>query len=341
MRSSRLIWLALAAAAIAAAVWYRKGAMNLEAPRAMGSVAVVTGGSSPYWQAVANGARAAGEDLGVAVKIFTPEQDESVAEQTAMLSKLDMNGVSGVAVSPLDAEGQTPLIDKIATQAVVVTFDSDAPESKRDTYIGTNNHSAGLRAARLVQEAIPDGGKVLVVLANLTKDNMIQRREGFEQTVAKAQSPGENSAAEYDVIDFLVDEGNEAKCRELVVAALEAHPDLACLVGMNSYHGPLLVKLLEGNDRLGKIKLVTFDDDPKTLQGVEAGHIHATVVQDPYLYGYNAVEWLAKVCRGHEGLRPLDRSRSTFSVNTQSVRQENLADFRRQVSERSESAPAG
>jgi ribose transport system substrate-binding protein len=180
-----------------------------------------------------------------------------------------------------------------------------------------------------------------VVLANLTKDNMIERRNGFEQTIKKSQSPGESSDPNYEVIDFLVDEGNEEKCRELVGAALDAHPDLACLVGMNSYHGPLLVKLLEEKDRLGKLKLVTFDDDPKTLAGVEAGHIYATVVQDPYLYGYKAVEWLATVCRGHEGLRPLDRSRSTYSVNTQSVRRQNLEDLRRQINERLEASPAG
>lgn len=340
MRNGRLGWFIAAVVAIAAAFWYRQTVMQPPAPRPMGSVVVVTGGPGPYWQTIANGARAAAKECDVEVRIENPQNDENVNQQTEILAKLDLTNVAGVAVSPLDAEGQTSLINKIADQAVVVTLDSDAPESMRDTYIGTHNYAAGKRAAELVKEAVPEGGKLVVVLANLTKNNMLERREGFETAIEKAASQDAATDVKYQVVDYLVDEGNEEKCRELLTGALEAHPDLACVVGMNGYHGPLLLELFKSQDRLGQIKLITFDDEPETLAGVEAGEIYATVAQDPFLYGYKAVERLAMVCRGSDGLRPLQKVKSTYSVNTQTIRQDNVADFRQQVKERVEAAAA-
>ena len=62
---------------------------------------------------------------------------------------------------------------------------------------------------------------------------------------------------------------------------------------MNAQHGPILLRVLRDLDKLGKIKLVTFDDDEQTLGGLESGDIYATIAQDPYKYGYEAVDMLA------------------------------------------------
>ncbi|RIK73355.1 MAG: hypothetical protein DCC67_18005 [Planctomycetota bacterium] len=340
MRSAKLGWLLVAIVAIAAAVWYRYSVMQEPQPRPMGSVVVVTGGPGPYWETIARGAQAAAKDLHVDVKVLNPQDDENVQQQTEILSKLDLNNVAGVAVSPLDAENQSPLIDKIAENAVVVTFDSDAPQSQRDVYIGTSNYAAGIHSAKLVREALPDGGKIIVLLANLTKNNMLERREGFETEIRKGASPGAPADERYQIVDFLIDEGDADRCRQAVTAALEANADVACIVGMNGYHGPLVRSLLKDSNRLGQIKLVMFDDEPETLAGVEAGDIYATVAQDPYLYGYRAVEWLSMVCRGREGLRPLNKSKSTFNVNVQIVRKDDVANYRDQVQQRSTQPPA-
>jgi ribose transport system substrate-binding protein len=124
-----------------------------------------------------------------------------------------------------------------------------------------------------------------------------------------------------------------------VTQAFEAHPDLAGIVGMNGYHGPLLLKLFTEQDRLGKITLVTFDDEPETLAGVEAGNIYATVAQDPYLYGYKSVERLATVARHLDLMRPLVKAKSTFSINTQALRKDDVAEYRKQVNQRLKGSP--
>ena len=90
------------------------------------------------------------------------------------------------------------------------------------------------------------------------------------------------------------------KCGDNIRETIAKHPDLACIVGMNARHGPTLLKVLGELNKLGQIKLITFDDAEETLGGIEAGHIFATMAQDPYKYGYESVISLAALCRGDD-----------------------------------------
>ena len=312
--SSQQKWLlALAAVAIVAAGWFRLQTTSTPPPRRV-NVAIVTGGSGPYWQLVASGARAAAEKDNVNLSVKLPEADENVVQQTKLLEELRDHEFEGVAVSPLDAEGQTPLIDELAKKAHVVTFDSDAPKSKRSSYMGTVNTTAGRLAAELVQGAVPQGGQVVVVLANLTKNNMVERKEGFEARLAKMKTEG---TGDYEVVDWIIDEGDSARCQELVAAALDKYADLACVIGMNAQHGAILLDVLKAKDKLGKVAIVAFDEQEETLKGIEDGAIFGAVVQDPYRYGFDSVRVLASYCAGR---RP-----ATAQGCVQHVRR--LADF--------------
>jgi ribose transport system substrate-binding protein len=244
----------------------------------------------------------------------------------------------GVAVSPIDAERQTPLINQmIRRDKKVVTFDSDAPLSDRQSYIGTNNFGAGNTCAILVREALPEGGKIALLLANLTKQNMLDRKEGFEQRLAEFGEGDDAERPQFEIVAELVDDGDAEKCRENIRQALGEHPDLTCFVGMTARHGPILLDVLKELDKLGQIKLITFDDDDETLAGIEAGHIYATVAQDPYKYGYEAVSTLASLCRGDESGLPVVGRGSIF-VDAEPIRQDNLDDFRARLKARQEPA---
>ncbi|MCA9235073.1 MAG: substrate-binding domain-containing protein [Planctomycetales bacterium] len=330
-------WLILALAAVAGAIWYRSNVFHQPAPRDV-NVALVAGGAGPYWQLIGNGARAAAEELGVEVQILAPAENENVSQQTALLKKIDPQKVDGVAISPLDASGQTPLINELARDCEVITFDSDAPDSTRLSYIGTSNIQAGERAAKLVEQALPSGGKVVVVLANLSKDNMIERRSGFDkyfEQLTRLQPAGDaESAPVFEIVAHIVDGGSEARCRELVANALQEHPDLACLVGMNAQHGAILASILKDAAKQGQVAIVAFDEEAETLSGIEDGAIYGTVVQDPYRYGYEAVRLLASLARGNEVVRPLRGSFSTIGVATFAVTKDELPEFRRQLAER-------
>lgn len=325
MNSKRtIVWLACFLLAIGVG-WYYTQVFGEQDAGPKPNLVVVTGGSGPYWQLIANGASKAAGEYKVNLDVLMPKEDENQDLQIQLISGIDTGKVDGVALSPLDAEGEASIINRLAEKAFVVTMDSDASQTARLLYVGTSNIVAGRTCAQLVQEAVPEGGKVAVFMANLTKENMVERKQGFEETL---NGPNKSS---YDVVDYFVDNGSNDKCKELVKQVLEENSDLTCLVGMNARHGPILLEVLKETEKLEQVQLVTFDDHEATLEGVEAGHIFATITQDPYQYGYQAVRALAHYSRSSEAQRPLHGSRSTLSINTQVLRQEDVAKFREEL----------
>lgn len=335
-RQRAALWVGLLIAVVAAGA-YRWYALR-EPPTTPVTIAFVTGGKDGYWLMTINGARAAAQHDGVNLRLETPAENENVAQQTEILSKLDPAQLDGVALSPLDADGQTELINNIADKTKVVTFDSDAPDARRLSYIGTSNFSAGRTCARLVSEALPQGGKIVVLLANLTKDNLRDRKGGFQERIdayADDVEPGA-TGPKYVVVDYLTDNGNPEKCAENVRAALDKTADLNGLVAMNAFQGPVILRTLKDAGKLGQIKLVTFDVADETLDGIEAGHIFATVAQDPYQFGYQAVTTLADFARGDSVRVPIV-GKGTVSVSAEPIYQKNLDDFRSRL--KAQSAP--
>ena len=338
MPSRRLLTWSIALIAIIAAVGYRSVVFRTPAPPPRPRVAFVTAGSGPYWQITAHGARSAAREQDVDLKIEMPPDDENLDEQLLILTHLNVDNLDGVAVSPIDADGQTHLINRLVDKVNVVTFDSDAPLSNRQSHVGTSNFSAGRTCARMVAAAIPDGGEIAVFLANLTKENMIDRRGGFQERIHQmADDDGSAASPRYTIIGFFEDNGSDEVCADNIRNVLADHPNVACLVGMNARHGPILLRVLAEKDKLDQVKLVTFDEADETLDGIAAGHIYATVAQDPYKYGYEAVSQLATLCRGN-GIELPIVGRGSVYVGAEAIRQENLADFRARLQARRNAA---
>lgn len=302
-----------------------------ESPRESSSrkVAFVTGGSNSYWRLTAAGAKKAAREFNLDLVLLMPEKAEDLSEQMQLIAKLEPSEFAGIAFSPLDAESQTLLINRLAEETTIVTFDSDAPLSNRQGYVGTSNYGAGQKCAKLVHEAVPQGGKIAVLMANQTKANLIDRRNGFASDLNRLL-PGELEVQpqNYEIVDYLIDRGDSAKSAELIEQTLAEHPDLACFVGLNAKHGPILLEVLEKLDKLGQVQLVTFDEADDTLAGIEAGHIYATVAQDPYMFGYEAVRIISS--RKKLGLEAGDRfgRRAAWTVPSEIVKKENLVAFR-------------
>jgi len=52
------------------------------------------------------------------------------------------------------------------------------------------------------------------------------------------------------------------------------------------------------------VKIIAFDEADKMLVGISAGAIDATVVQQPYEFGYQASHKMAQAARGDRSLIP-------------------------------------
>ena len=91
---------------------------------------------------------------------------------------------------------------------------------------------------------------------------------------------------------------DDVRAKSNAADTLVKYPDMACLVGLWSYNGPAIVRGLKSAGKAGQVKAVCFDEEEETLAAVAAGIVHATVVQQPYEFGKQAITKMARYLAG-------------------------------------------
>lgn len=338
MLQHKAFWIALLAA-IGVVAYVRSTAPQVEQLKTIPlTVAFITAGAGDYWDAAIQGAEDAAKQQGITLNVVRLKSPESIEEQMQALSVVSISNADGVAISPIDPERETPVITQIASIKPVVTFDSDASKSARHGYIGTSNFTAGLVAGTLVKTAIPEGGKIAVFMANETKENLAERQGGLRTRIAESPNPKESPTDQrYTIVGFYSDEGDDAVCEEKLGEVLDEHPDLACIVTLNSRQGPIVLEKLKELGKSDQVKMIAFDTSDKMLDAVEDGQVFAVVAQDAYKYGYEAVKMIGYLCRGEEEFLPVV-GRGAIHISVEPVRQDDVETYRKRLEARSDKA---
>ncbi len=299
----------------------------------------IVGGPDPFWDTVVAGAQAAADEYGVDLEVHTPSGRP--ADQTIELAKVESKGSNGVAISPIAPDEQSLLLSRLATKSILVTFDNDAPQSLRHCYVGTNNFVAGKMCAKVVEEALPDGGNIVVFIGDVERDNAKERLRGFHSQLVGADSKSEEAdyplkkayGDKWIVMETYLDDQDSKQAEENVKNAIEQHKDIDCMVGLYGYNGPACLKVLKDEEKIGDIKIVAFDEHEATLEGVANGAIFATVVQGTYEYGFESVRLLTSLFNSNEHSIPLGGTGFVF-LPCSVVNQENIADHREKLDKR-------
>ena len=208
-------------------------------------------------------------------------------------------GVDGIAISPVDPANQTAMLDDAAQKTLVFTHDSDAPASKRECYVGTDNVAAGRQAGELIKSVLPQGGKIMLFVGQIDARNAQERLQGIKETIA---------GTKIEILDVRTDDTDRVRAKANVAETLVAHPDVAALVGLWSYNGPAILNAVRDANKIGQVPIITFDEEDETLTGVKSGAIAGTVVQQPFEFGYQAMTLMAKVLAGRQVRHSLEPS---------------------------------
>ena len=121
-------------------------------------VAFVTNNAADFWTIARRGCEKADQELDDVDVEFKIPGEGTAAEQKRIVDDLLAKGIDGIAISPVDPVNQTQMLNDLAKQVLVLTQDSDAPQSNRACYLGTDNHAAGKQAGGLIKAALPNGG---------------------------------------------------------------------------------------------------------------------------------------------------------------------------------------
>lgn len=284
-------------------------------------VAFVTNNASDYWTIARKGVEKADTELNNVTVEFKIPSDGTAAEQKRIIDDLLSVGTSGIAISPVDPDNQTQLINETAKKALVVTQDSDAPTSDRALYVGTDNVAAGRQAGDLIKEALPNGGKVMLFVGKSDARNAAERIQGIKESL---------QGSKLEILDIRTDDTDRVRAKSNAADTLVKYPDVAALVGLWSYNGPAILNAVKDAGRAGQVKIICFDEEDETLAGVKEGSIYATVVQQPYEFGYQSVKLMAQILGGDKSAIPANKQ---INVPTLIIKKDSVEDFIKKVNQ--------
>lgn len=284
------------------------------------TLAFITNNASDFWTIARKGtekADAERTDISVEFRLG----DGTAAGQKRIVEDLLARGVDGIAISPVDPANQTAMLDDAAQKTLVFTHDSDAPASKRECYVGTDNVAAGRQAGELIKSVLPNGGKITLFVGQIDARNAQERLQGIKETIAGTR---------IEILDVRTDDTDRVRAKANVAETLVAHPDVAALVGLWSYNGPAILNAVRDANKIGQVPIVTFDEEDETLTGVKSGAIAGTVVQQPFEFGYQSMILMAKVLAGDKSGIP---STHQVFIPTRVLRQNDIDEFRKKLTE--------
>jgi ribose transport system substrate-binding protein len=211
------------------------------------------------------------------------------------------------------------MLNRAAEQSLVVTQDSDAPQSNRACYIGTDNIAAGRQAGELLKEALPQGGKIMVFVGVLDAQNARERYQGLQEAL---------KGSNISIIDVRTDNTDRVRAKSNAADTLVNNPDIAGMVGLWSYNGPAILSAVKEANKVDKVKIIAFDEEDPTLEGVREGSIYATVVQQPFEFGFRSMELMAKYLNGDKSVVPATKQ---IFVPTKAIKKDSVDAFQKEL----------
>lgn len=268
--------------------------------------------SNPYWQFVKLGAERAARERNAVIEFVGPD-NASVDEGIRFMNMAYSAKVSGIIAYVQDEERYKPVIDKVINGGIpVVTVDSDAENSKRLAYVGTDNVAAGTVGAKEMIYQIGTEGQVGVIMGGRNVKNQVERLKGFTDYIS------ENSKIIISEV-----ESSDSYLLESELAAkkiLMNNWDIRALFCTSALDGEGAAKAVSGLGLSGKVKIICFDDLPATLDGIKNEIITSTVVQRPSTMGYKAVNIVMDLLEGKD-------ARGIFYTDVFVLRKENLYEY--------------
>ena len=248
---------------------------------------------NPVFQLAWQGAQAGASDLGkgkVEVQRFAPVKSDAV-EQAQIIESLIERKVDGIAISVNDADALQPTIDKAMDAGIpVVTFDSDAPKSKRISYYGTNNPGSGKTMGENLVKYMGKKGKIAILMGTPGAPNLEERKNALLDYLK--DYPDIKVVA----TEFCYDDVNKGV--SAMEAVMQAHPDLKGWILAGSWAiftpapGPFSAK------KPGDLTVVAFDALPEELEYVRQGYVQVLLGQKLWGWGYESVRSLMAIKEG-------------------------------------------
>ena len=242
--------------------------------------------TNPIFVSARKGAETAARELaqkhGVPVEIvwMTPDHEDAEVQAVAIAQAVK-DRASAILISCSDADKVTGAINDAVDRGIpVMTFDSDAADSKRFAFYGVDDEKLGRAVMRELAALLRKKGSVAILAGNAAAPNLRKRVDGVKKEAALY--PGINIVGTFNHPETARDAATE------VIAVHAANPQIQgwAMIGGWALFTPRLEKELDPH----KVKIVAVNALPAQLAFVENGLAPVLLALPTFNWGYVSVQ---------------------------------------------------
>jgi ribose transport system substrate-binding protein len=253
-----------------------------EAPRKLRLAIIPKALDIPVFNYARIGAERAAAELGDVVIEWRAPDSADQLRQKEILESFITQGVDGIAISALNGDFLTDTINRAVDAGIpVVTWDSDAPNSKRLAFYGVDD----LQSGRIMgEQAIKmlNGKGTVAIITSVGATNLQRRLDGIKEALAKA--PGIEIVEVYDIKEDTV------RCAEIIATGSRRHPDLSAWLSVGGW--PIFTRNALASVDPAKTKVISFDTVESGLDLLREGKVQVLLGQKYFGWGSESVKLL-------------------------------------------------
>ena len=242
----------------------------------------------PVFTYARTGAERAARELGNVEVLWRASDSADPLRQKEILESFITQGVDGIAISCTSANLLNEPINKAMDAGIpVVTWDSDAPGSKRIAFWGVDDFKSGQIMGEEAAKLTGGKGKV-ALLTTIGAENLARRLEGVQDSLKKY--PDMKVVETYDIKE------DPTRCAEIIATAMRRYPDLAVWISVGGW--PVFVRNALDPIDPAKTKFVCFDTVPPAPELLKSGKVQVLIGQKYFGWGSEPVRLLAGIKEG-------------------------------------------
>lgn len=254
------------------------------------TVAVITKGSdSDFWNDVKNGAFSAATEYNIDITFEGPDSEEDYESQNEMIENAVSKNVGAIVLSAIDYEKNAPAVQKAIDKGIkVITVDSDVDANGKELFIGTDNVSAGKKAAEQAIELCKNEKSVNIGIVNYGEntENGKQRLKGFTDYIDKVKNA--------KVVASVNVESNAESATLGAKQLIEENKGINVLIGFNEWSTLGVGYAIKELNLKDEVFGIGFDSNVNCVGMLETGEIDTLIVQNPFSMGYLSVSKAAE-----------------------------------------------
>jgi len=216
-------------------------------------------------------------------------------KQKEILESAITQRVDGIAISCTNGDFLTDTINKAVDAGIpVVTWDSDAPKSKRTAFYGVDDFASGRimgeEAVRLL-----NGKGTVAIITSMGATNLQRRLDGIKEALAKA--PDIKIVETFDIHE------DSVRTVELIAAGTKRYPDLSAWLSTGGW--PVFTRNATAPVDPAKTKFISFDTIQPALDLLRDGKVTVLLGQKYFGWGSEPVQILYDMKHGKNPTSPI------------------------------------